>query len=46
MLKDGCEELYRSTNRWREMRGGSPLKWEFLVQSWDDYFLASSFPVD
>ncbi|KAF2194253.1 hypothetical protein K469DRAFT_744902 [Zopfia rhizophila CBS 207.26] len=28
MLEEGCEELLRSTNRWREIRGEEPLKIE------------------
>nr|KAK5451203.1 hypothetical protein LTR18_001220 [Exophiala xenobiotica] len=27
MLKDNCEDLIRSTNRWRQVRGDEPLRW-------------------
>lgn len=28
MLKDNCQELLRSTNHWRDIRGEEPLKWD------------------
>lgn len=27
MLQEGCEDLITSTNRWRELRGDEPLRW-------------------
>lgn len=27
MLKDNCEDLIRSTNQWRQVRGDEPLRW-------------------
>ena len=27
MLKDNCQDLLRSTNKWRELRGEEPLRW-------------------
>lgn len=30
MLKDNCEPLLRSTDKWREVRGDEPLRWKDL----------------